>query len=96
MLAHGISWLAVISTAIVTAMWFTIVSKKDGWGAIGFLITALCLGGGTFLFGVIPSGVLYFKKRERRDLLSLWMSGFSCIAVAGESASLFFVKLNGS
>jgi hypothetical protein len=94
-LAHCISWLAVVLTAIASFCWFSIVRNGDGWGGLAFvIIVAPWLGGASLLLGVIPSTVLYFQKRQRRDLFSLWMSGCSCLAVGGETAVLCVVRLH--
>ena len=96
-LTYFLSVVAAISTAIATIHWFWIVTNESGWGAMGFLFFFTpCLGGGSLLLGVIPSGILYSKKRERRDLVSLWLSSCSCVIVAAESALLFVVRLHGS
>ena len=94
-LAYGISWLAVILTAIASLFWFAIVRNDDGWGGLAFVVlVAPWLGGASLVLGVIPSSVLYYQNRQRRDLFSLWMSGCSCFAVGVETAMLFAVRLH--
>ena len=48
----------------------------------------LVVDGERFALQLIPSGVLYFQKRQRRDSWSLWLSGCSCLSVAGEMVLL--------
>ncbi len=81
---HGLSWLTVVLAVIATALWLGIVLTKDGVVGVVFLFVAPFLSGGSLLLAVIPSGVLYSQKRQRRDWLSLWLSGCSFLSVAGE------------
>ena len=81
---HGLSWLTVVLTVIATGLWLGIVLTKDGLAGAVFLLFAPFLGGGSLLLAVIPSGFLYFQKRQRRDWFSLWLSGCSFLSVAGE------------
>jgi hypothetical protein len=46
------------------------------------------LGGGTLLFCVVPSAVLYARGRQRSDLVSLWISGASVAVIALEAVLL--------
>jgi hypothetical protein len=81
---HGLSWLATVLAVLAAALWLGVVLARDGAVGFLFLLIAPFLSGGSLLLGVIPSGVLYFQKRQRRDWLSLWLSGSSCLSVAGE------------
>jgi hypothetical protein len=91
-ITYGLSWIAVFLAIIATVLWFGIVTNPDGWSGLGFMfMVAPIVGGISLLFGVIPSAILYFQKRQRRDLLSLRMSGCSCLLVVGETAALFIL-----
>jgi len=91
-ITHGLSWVAVLLAIIATVLWFWDVTNRDGWGDLGFMFTvAPIVGGISLLFGVIPSAILYFQERQRRDLLSLRMSVCSCLLVVGETAMLFIL-----
>ena len=85
---HGLSWLTVVLAVIATAMWLGIVLTKDGVVGVVFLFVAPFLSGGSLMLADIPSGVLYFQKKQRRDWSSLWLSGCSCLSVAGEMVIL--------
>jgi len=81
---HGLSWLAVVVALLVAGLWLGIVLTRDGAAGFLFLLIAPFLSGGSLLLGVIPSGLLYFRKRQRRDWLSLCLSGGSCLSMVGE------------
>jgi hypothetical protein len=87
-LIHGLSCLAVVLAVLAAALWFGIVLTRDGAVGFLFLLIAPFFSGGSLLLGVIPSRVLHFQKRQRRDWLSLWLSGCSCLSVAGEMVIL--------
>jgi len=87
---HGISWLAVILTAMASLLWVAIIVTQDGWGALFYIVLITpCVGGGALLLGLIPSSILYVHSRQRRDLRSIWLSGASVVVVAAETAGLF-------
>jgi hypothetical protein len=81
---HGLSWLAAVVALLAAGLCLGIVLTRDGAAGVVFLLIAPFLGGGSLLLGVIPSGILYFQKRQRRDWLSLCLSGCSCLSMVGE------------
>lgn len=92
----GLSCLAVVTTVLVTLLWFTIVVDHDGRGARAIVcLIAPVLGGGSLLFAAIPSALFYCRWRQRRDLWSFLMSGASFLAVLAEAIALIFVPLHG-
>jgi hypothetical protein len=44
---------------------------------------------------VIPSGILYYRGRQRIDLLSLWMSSTAGLAVAVEAVVIHQFPMSG-
>lgn len=89
---HGLSWLAAIIAVLATVYWVMIVADGNYcWSAFAFAMMAIPLGGGMLLFGVAPSVVLYLRKKQRRDLISLSLAGCSFFAVLVEAILLNFV-----
>ena len=56
-------------------------------------MSAVPLGGGILLLGIIPSSVLYLRKRQRRDLVSLLLAGCSFVAVLAETILLWIIPM---
>jgi hypothetical protein len=93
---HCVSWVAVILSAVATVMCVSIIRDQSGWAAIGFsFFVAPALVGGSLLLGVIPSGILYYRGRQRIDLLSLWMSSTAGLAVAVEAVVIHQFPMSG-
>ncbi len=91
--AAFIFWLCFTSAALAlfaSAFWLTsAVRDSDAFAAIVFLTrVAPLLGGGTLLFCVVPSAVLYARSRQRSDRVSLWISGTCVVTIALEAALL--------
>ena len=99
----GVSCLMALGTLGLTAVlvWLLIRARAnagaiDGFGAMGFMIYAELLCIGLLLFGLIPSSILYFFKRQRRDLLSVCLAGFSFIILAGEAIVVYHLPHTGA
>lgn len=55
---------------------YGITKESEGWTSMIFrFAVAPVIGGGALLAGVIPSGILYARGRQRIDLVSLCISG---------------------
>ena len=85
-LVCGMCWIAILFAGLLTAFWISLLAHAhtnagavDGFGVLGFMIYAEMVGGGSLLL-VVPSGILYFVTRRRRDLLSLCLA-FSSFAI---------------
>jgi hypothetical protein len=91
-----VSWLAVVLAAVATVWWIGVVADGNYcWAAFGF---EMCLGTsnvGILLLGVIPSGVRYYRKRERRDLTSLWLAGTAFVILLTEMILLEIIPMRG-
>ncbi|HTD66586.1 MAG TPA: hypothetical protein VK846_08665 [Candidatus Limnocylindria bacterium] len=88
-LSHAVSWLAIVATIIATVLWFAVVERKNGWEAMAFVIVvAPWIGGVAFCLGLIPSTILYFQRRGRRDLPSVFLSAISVVAIVAEAITL--------
>ena len=88
-----IFWLCFFSAVLVlfaSAFWIeSAVGGSEGIAAGVFLgVVVPVLGGGTLLFCVVPSAVLYIKGRQRWDLISLWISSISITVIALEAVLL--------
>ena len=95
-LIHIMSWLFIVVTVIASLFWMTIVLHQDGIYAMGFMfVVSTYVGGGSLLFGVFPSATLYFRYRQRRDLISIALSAISFLVIACETAILQVVPLHG-
>jgi hypothetical protein len=95
-IVFGLSCLAALVTAVFTLLWFSIVIDHDGRGGVATRsVVGPLLGSGLLLLAVIPSGVLFVRWRQRRDMWSFVMSGILFLGVLGETVALFFVPLHG-
>ena len=90
-ITHGLSWVAVVLAIVATVVWFGIVGNGDAWGSLSFMFTVLPVVSGSSLLGTIPGAILYSQTRQRRDLMSLWMSAGSRLVVVGEAVLLFII-----
>lgn len=63
-------------------------------GMIAFIwVVAPVLGGLALLFGVVPSGIVVWRRRQRRDRWSLYLSGASLLVLVIEVAAIFVAPL---
>lgn len=66
----------------ITQLPYAIGQDSEGWGTMVFIILyGPIIGGTSLLLGVFPSALLYWKKRRRIDLISLWVSGITLALV---------------
>jgi len=82
----------VVLAVLATAFWVMIV--VDGnycWDAFIFTMMTIAYCTGTLLFGVIPSSVLYYRERQRGDLISLLLTGFSFATILAEAILLLWI-----
>ncbi len=92
----GLSWVALLVTAVFSLLWFSIVIDHDGRGGVTTRsVVGPWLGIGLLALAVIPSGLLFLEGRQRRDLWSLALSGLSFLGVLSEVVALYFVPLHG-
>jgi hypothetical protein len=78
----------------VTNAWYDVVAvQPDTWGALIFDVLAGFVGVGSILFVVIPSAILYRRKRRRLDLVSLCIAIICLLALCAEFVVLFFIPL---
>jgi hypothetical protein len=91
-----VSWLAAALAVLLTVVWVGIVADGNYcWSAFAFTMSVVPLSGGILLLGVIPSGILYFRKGQRRDRMSLLLAGCSFIVVIVEITSLWIIPMRG-
>src|SRR5205085_6618948 len=77
---HGLSWLAAILAVLASAVWVRIVADGNYcWDAFASTMTAIPLGAGSLLLGVLPSSILYFKTKQQRDSRSFTLAGCSLV-----------------
>jgi len=62
----------------ITQLPYAITKDSEGWGSMIFMFyVAPLIGGGSLLFGVIPSGLLYWRGRKGLDRISLYISSIT-------------------
>jgi hypothetical protein len=92
-LVHFGSWIAAVATVLATAYGVAIVADGNYcWTALEFafgIATPLALG--ALLLGIIPSAILYLQKKQRRDLISLLLAGYSLVIMLVEAILLNFI-----
>jgi hypothetical protein len=80
---HGLSWLVAVLAALASVWWISILlGGNNCWDAFAFgfgMATPFCLV--TFFIGILPSASSYFTRKQRRDLLSLWLMSCSFFTV---------------
>ena len=83
-LAATIWWIAMV--VALNDVWAS-DEQWAGWGMIGFIwLFAPVLGGLALLLGVVPGGIAFWRRRQRRDLWSLCLSAASLLVLAVEVA----------
>jgi hypothetical protein len=88
-IVYGFSWVAILVTLLVSWLWVYIGVSKDGYAGILFALIGPFLSAAALAFGVIPSSLFYSKKRERRDLISLWVWSISFLVLLGETVAFY-------
>jgi hypothetical protein len=89
-LMHVMAWLSVLVTICSTFSLVNALSEArsshesiGGWTALAYVILFGCVGGGTLLFAIIPSSLLYSSAQRRLDLISVCLaSGSFLVAIA--------------
>ncbi len=89
-----IFWLCFTSAILAlfaSAFWLqSAIRDSEAFAAMAFLSAVVpVLGGGTLIFCVVPSAVLYARGRRRWDLISLMTSSISIAVIAVEALLLF-------
>lgn len=89
-----LSFTAAALTLFASASLFNDLTRgSEGWGTMVFThFIVPFLGGGTALFCVIPSTILYFRSRQRGDLVTLWISSASVGIILVEWILLFLLR----
>jgi hypothetical protein len=102
-IVHIVSWIGMAFALILTAFWVALLVHAranggaiDGFGALGFMIYAEFFCPGLFVFGFIPSGILFFYKRQRRDVFSFCMAAISFAAMLGEAVVVYYMPHTGA
>jgi len=92
-----ISRAAFTLAALATLPWLYTVFSQNGWGALFYwLFVSPWVGGAALFLGLVPSGILYARLHQQRDLSSLKWSAAAALIVAAESVLLLVVPLHGS
>ena len=89
---HYLSWIAVLLCALATAEWVAIVADGNYcWAAFGFMMIGGHLSAASLFLVVLPGAILYFKKRQKRDLWSLWLGGCCFLVLLAEIVLVIWV-----
>src|SRR5262249_23507463 len=89
---HYLSWISIALCALATAEWVAIVADGNYcWSAFGFMMIEGHLSAASLFLVVLPSAVLYFKRRQKRDLWSLWLGGCSFLILLAEIVLVIWV-----
>jgi hypothetical protein len=94
-IVFGLSCVGAVVTALFSLLWLSIVIDHDGRGAVASRSVGPVLGSVLLVLVVIPSGLFFLSRRQRRDLWSLVISAISLLGVIGEVVALYFVRLHG-
>jgi hypothetical protein len=77
---------------LASILWFAAFANDNeagGWFRLIFIWgVAPWLGAAIVLLGIVPSAVLYFRDRQRLDLISFRISGIALGLIAVETAFL--------
>jgi hypothetical protein len=84
-------WVCFVQAALAlyaSSFWYeSLTSSTEGLVRMVFASAVVpFLGGGTICFGFIPSAVLYFRRRQPLDIISLFMSCITIGVIAIEGA----------
>jgi len=93
------SCVAVIFAICASAwwVWYVFFVEYNFLFDVMFTLFTAPVNVGVLLAAVIPSSILYFRTKERRDLLSLLLSGCSFVSVLVETVLVWTViKLHGA
>ena len=95
---HVLSWVAMVFAAFATAWWVQYVFFVDYNFLFDVIFTLFTspVNIGVFVLAVIPSSILYFRTRQRRDFVSLLLSGCSFVIVLVETVLVWLMPLHGA
>jgi hypothetical protein len=89
-LFHVAAWITAAFTAYFTFFWFELMASAhrhagvvDGIGAMGIGMVCVLIAA-ISLIVLVPCGILYFLRRERRDFWSVCLSGISAVSMLAE------------
>ena len=92
----GLSWTVAFLTFGATGVFIYFVLMRDPFGSLFFLAcVAPSLGAFCLLLSLIPSGILFFRWRQRRDLRSLSLSSLSLLVLLGETIAMHYLLRSG-
>jgi hypothetical protein len=93
-LLFGLACCVVGLAALVTVAWFCCVFIYPAtWSVSGFKMQAGAIGVGSFVFSVLPSGLMYLLTRAPRDRKSFLMSAGAVVLIAIEIGTLYRIPL---
>ena len=88
--------MAVILAVVASAVWGAVVTGGNYcWSAFAFTMVAIPVAGGILLLGVVPSAVLYRRKKQLIERTSVLLAGCSFIVVLVEITLLWIIPLRG-
>ena len=97
-ISTGVFWVSLCGTVLALWLTFTFVQEAfvnhSGLGAVifaGYMAVPYC--GSSLVFVVIPSAILYFRWRRRRDLLSMLLSAVSLLVVLCEFLAVLYAPI---
>lgn len=89
---HYLSWIAAAICALATAEWVAIVADGNYcWAAFGFMMVGGNLSAALLFLVVLPSTILYFKRRQKRDFRTIWLGACSFLILFVEIALVVWV-----
>lgn len=89
---HYLAWIAILLCMLATAVWVAIVADGNYcWAAFAFMMVGGTLSAAFLFLVVLPSAILYFKRRQKRDLWTFWLGGCSFIVLFAEIALVIWV-----
>lgn len=94
----ALSWFAVVFALFATAWWVWYVFFVDYNFLFDVVFTLFTspVNLGVLFLALIPSSILYIRTRERRDLISLLLSGCSFVVVLVETVLVWIIPLHGA
>lgn len=89
--AFVMAWISLVMAALATAWWIRMVYFVEYNFLFEYFFTfcTLPFDAAVLLMVVFPSGVMYFRRGETRDRISLLLSTFSLLLVVVETVMLW-------
>ncbi len=84
----GLSWGFAAAALFTTCLFLDCLVEGNQVGFIIFLFYALPFFVGSLILIVLPSVILYRRKKRRRDWLTFCISGASCLLICFNIALL--------